>query len=1030
MLNRIIQVSLENRLVVLILSALLLLTGTIVLLRTEIDIFPDLNAPTVVVMTEARGLAPEEVEKLVTYPVETSMNGAPGVRRVRSSSATGFSVVNVEFDWGTDLYRARQIVAEKLQEAAVEFPESVGSPVIGPQSSVLGEMLIIGLTADSTSLFDLRSIADRQLRPRLLALGGVSQVSVLGGDIKEYRISLDQGKMKYYDVTLRDVIDAVERVNENASGGVIYDHGKEYLVKAEIGTTDPEELEMIPVVNNEKGETVLLSDIARVEMTAKEPKLGKASVRGHEAVLLTVTKQPATGTIELTERIEDELSSLGKTFPEDVVVSTNIFRQSDFIENSIGNLQQSLFEGILFVIVVLFFFLMNLRTTMISIIALPMSILTTVIILHLMGLTINTMSLGGIAIAIGSLVDDAIVDVENVYKRLKENRKLPVVERKKTVEVVFEASKEVRMPIFNSSLIIVVSFVPLFFLQGIEGRMLIPLGIAFIVALAASTIVALTLTPVLCCYLLGNRKENSELSKDPWLTRKLKAGYSHALEFTLGHQKWVLIGTLVLFGGAVAVFLTRGRSFLPSFNEGSLTINISALPGISLEESDRIGHLAEELILSVPEIQTVARKTGRAELDEHTFGANVSEFEAPYILNQGRSRNEMVRDVREKLSVFSGTNVEIGQPISHRIDHMLSGTQAQIAIKIFGNDLTTLYGVGKKIKQEIGEIDGIVDVNLEQQIGRPQIDIRPRRGIMSRYGVSPAELRSFVETAMNGSRVSHVYEDGIPYDLTLKLASDERNSLESLKDLMVDTREGKVPLSELADIVSTTGPNTINRENVSRLIVVSANVDGSDLRGAVNMIKEKIEEEVKLPENVYVTYGGQFESESRATRILGLTSFIALLLIFMLLYQEFKSVKESLVILINMPLALIGSSYILWITGAELNIPAIIGIISLLGISTRNGMLLMSRYNHLEQDGIDLEDRIKRGSKDRLLPIIMTALTSALALIPIAIRGGEPGNEIQSPLAIVILGGLISATILNIFVVPILYRYISRVSNR
>ena len=1027
MLNKIISLSLNNRLIILILSAILLLVGCVILTRTEVDIFPDLNAPTVVVMTESGGFAPEEVERMVTFPIETVMNGASGVTRVRSSSSTGFSVVTIEFDWNTDIYQARQIVAEKLQEAAQSFPEGIGTPVIGPQSSILGEMLIIGLTSDSTSMFELRTLADRTIRPRILSLGGVSQVTVIGGDIEEYQVTLNQGMMNYYNVPIIDVVSALTRVNENSPGGIINDNGQEYLVKSDVTTVRTDDLEQIFITLSENGDEIALRDIATVVKGSKEPRIGTASERGKPAVLMTVTKQPGIGTIDLTERIESELISISKNLPDDVHVSTDIFRQSDFISSSINNLQQSLLEGILFVIVILFFFLMNLRTTIISVIALPMSIIVAVIILHLLGFTINTMSLGGIAIAIGSLVDDAIVDVENVYKRLRENISRPVAERQPSLKVVYEASKEVRMPIFNSSLIIVAGFLPLFFLQGVEGRLLIPLGVAFIVALLASTIIALTLTPVLCCYLLGRTSnENKLLSREPWLSRKIKNYYSVGLQWSLNNKVAVFGITGLLFAGAVAIFLTSGRSFLPPFNEGSFTINVSVLPGMSLEESSRVGSLAEEIVMSVPEIKTTARKTGRAELDEHTLGSNVSEIEAPYKLDHGRSRQEVVRELREKLSVIKGANIEIGQPISHRIDHMLSGTEAQISVKIFGPSLETLYSTGKKIKHVMESVEGIVDVNLEQQIGRPQIDIRPRRGLMVKYGISPSELREFVEIALNGTSVSTVYDNGAKYDLTLKLNNDSRKSIDALKDVVIDTRKGKVPLNEIAEIVSTTGPNTINRENVSRKIVVSANVDGRDLRSAVNDIRDAINKQIVLPENYNIVYGGQFESEARATRTLILTSGLALLIIFMLLYQEFKSYKESLIILINMPLAMIGSAYILLFTGSELNIPAIIGIISLLGISTRNGMLLISRYKYLEQKGMSIEDRITQGSKDRLLPIIMTALTSALALIPIALRSGEAGNEIQSPLAIVILGGLISATALNIFVVPILYKYISK----
>lgn len=1019
MLNRIIKFSLANRLTILIITGLLLIFGTLTLFRSEVDIFPDLNAPTVVVMTEAPGMAPEEVEKLVTYPIETSVNGATGVRRVRSTSNTGFSVVWVEFDWDTDVFRARQIVSERMAGVAEKLPPGVANPVLGPQSSILGEVMIIGLTADSTSLMDLRTIADKTIAPRLLAIGGVSQVSVIGGDVKQYQVQLSPSKMQQLGVSLQEVMDAAEDMNRNATGSVLYDFGNEYLVKGDINTLSPEELGKTVVRSDAEG-TITLADIAEVRIAGEHPRLGVGSVRGVPSVLITVTKQPATGTIELTETINRELKTVGQTLPKDVRVSTDIFNQSDFIDNSITNLQRALAEGALFVIVVLFFFMMNLRTTVISVIALPVSIIITVIVLHFMGYTLNTMSLGGIAIAIGSLVDDAIVDVENVYKRIRENRALPEGRRKSLLETVYHASAEVRMPIFNSSLIIIASFLPLFFLSGIEGRMLIPLGVSFIVALIASTITALTLTPVMCSFLLGTKKENEVESKDPKVTQKMRAGYATLLSKTIARPKGILIGTGVLFAVSLGLFFTLGRSFLPGFNEGSFTINVSTLPGISLEESDKIGRRAEEIILSVPEVKTVARKTGRAELDEHSLGVNVSEIEAPYELTD-RTRGEVVRELRAKLSQLPGTNIEIGQPISHRIDAMLSGTEAQIAIKLFGDDLNNLFAIGSQIKKEIGEIPGIVDVNIEQQIERPELTIKPRRELMARYGVTPKSLRTAIETAMSGTEVSQVYEDGIPYAVTVTLEPSAKGTIEAVGELQIDSNEGKIPLSSVAEVVSATGPNSVNRENVKRRIVISANVDERDLRGAVNDIREKIEEKVALPENYYVEYGGQFESEAKASGTLAWTSLAALLIIVMLLYHEFHDFKEVMMILVNIPLAMIGGVLILVLTGAELNIPAIIGFISLLGITTRNGMLLISRYNALKAEGEGLTERIMHGSRDRLLPIVMTALTSALALIPLAVNGDAPGNEIQSPLAVVILGGLLSSTLLNVFVVPAIY---------
>lgn len=1019
MLNKIIDFSLRNRLTILILSGIALIFGTIVLVRSEIDIFPDLNAPTVVVMTEAPGMAPEEVEELVTYPIETTVNGSTGVRRVRSQSSMGFSVVWVEFDWNTDVYLARQIVQERLSMIADKMPPGVKTPVMGPQSSILGEIMIIGLTSDKTSLLELRDIADRTIAPRLLALGGVSQVSVLGGDVRQFQIQLSPTMMQQLDVSIDEVLEATRDMNMNAAGGVVYDYGNEYLVKGEINTADLDRLGSTVIRSDERG-IVTVADVATVTIAGEQPRLGLGSVKGKPSVIITVTKQPAASTIDLDKLIRRDLADIATTLPDDIKISTDIFSQSEFIDNSISNLQEALLEGALFVIVVLFFFMMNLRTTAISVIALPLSIIVTVIVLHLMGYTLNTMSLGGIAIAIGSLVDDAIVDVENVYKRLRENRALPEGQRQPAVKVVYHASAEVRMPIFNSSLIIIASFLPLFFLSGIEGRMLKPLGVSFIVALIASTIVALTLTPVLCSFLLGGKKAEKAEQKEPRATRFMRRGYDRLLNSTLRRPWPLLVTVAVLFVVSLVLFFTLGRSFLPGFNEGSMTINVSTLPGVSLEESDRIGQKAEEIILSVPEVRTTARKTGRAELDEHSLGTNVSEIEAPYTLKD-RSRGEMVRELREKLSQLPGTNIEIGQPISHRIDAMLSGTESQIAIKLFGDDLNQLFALGNQIKEAAGKVEGVVDVNVEQQIERPELSIRPRRELMAQYGVTPAALRNTIETSLQGQAVSQVYENGLPYDVTVILDPTARKSLESIRDLPVETAQGKVPLSQIADVVSATGPNTIHRENVKRRLVISANVDGRDLRSTVNDIRREIEKDVRLPQNYYIEYGGQFESEAAASRMLAWATLGALLVILMLLYQQFHNIPESLLILSNMPLALIGGVLILVITGGELNIPAIIGFISLIGITTRNGMLLISRYNALEAEGVPLHERIMRGSSDRLLPIVMTALTSALALIPLAINGNAPGNEIQSPMAVVILGGLLSATVLNVFVVPAIY---------
>lgn len=1026
MLNKIIRFSLHNRLIVLVAAVALIILGGFTAHNTEVDVFPDLNAPTVVVMTEAKGMAAEEVEQLVTFPIETAVNGATGVRRVRSSSTAGFSVVWVEFDWSTDIYIARQIVSEKLSAMANELPDNVGTPTLGPQSSILGEVLIVGLTADSTSMLDLRTLADWTIRPRLLSIGGVAQVSVLGGDIKEYQILIHPQKMKHYGVSLSDVLNATTGMNQNTNGGTIYEYGNEYIIRGLVSSDNIEDIGDA-VVKSTNNIPVTLADIAEVKVGPQTPRLGVASEKGKPAVLMTVTKQPNTGTIELTEKLEDALKDLQKNLPSDINVSTDVFRQSRFIESSIDNVKTSLYEGAIFVVIVLFLFLANTRTTVISLITLPVSLLVSILVMHYMNQSINTMSLGGLAIAIGSLVDDAIVDVENVWKHLRENRQLPENLRKSTREVVFNASKEVRMPILNSTLIIIASFVPLFYLSGMEGRMLIPLGIAFIVALLASTIVALTLTPVLCSYLLSNKNGSGKEDREAFMATWLKKHYHTALLWALANKKSVLGGSVALFIVAVCMFFTLGHSFLPSFNEGSFTINVSSMPGISLEESDKIGKRAEELLLSIPEIKTVARKTGRAELDEHALGVNVSEIEAPFELTD-RTHKEVLDDIRHRLSAISGANIEIGQPISHRIDAMLSGTQASIAIKLFGDDLNKMFAIGNRIKDEIATVDGIADLNVEQQIERPELTISPKRKLLAKHGITLADFNSFVSVNLGGETVSQVYEDKKSFNLVVRAADSDRGSMERIKDLMIDTPDGgKIPLTEVAEVKSTTGPNTINRENVKRKIVVSANASGRDLRSVVNDIQARIDKNIKLPEGYHIEYGGQFESEQSASRTLMLASAVSIVIMFLLLYLQFRNALESGVILLNLPLALIGGVFALCLTTGEVSIPAIIGFISLFGIATRNGMLLISRYNTLQrEEGLSLKESIMKGSLDRLNPIVMTALCSALALIPLALRGDLPGNEIQSPMAKVILGGLLTSTFLNAFIVPIIYELLNK----
>ena len=1029
MLNRIIKLSLRNRLVVLLGAVLLLIAGLYTAKNTDVDVFPDLNAPTVVVMTEANGMAPEEVERLVTFPIETAVNGATGVRRVRSSSTTGFSVVWVEFDWGTDIYRARQIVSEKTAVVEEMLPDGVGSPTLGPQSSILGELMFVSLTADSTSLQDLRTIADWTVRPRLLATGGVAQVSVLGGEVREYQILLNPGRMRHYGVSLDEVCEAVDGMNGNVAGGILYEYGNEYIIRGVLASDNVGTLAGSLVKTTASG-PVLLGNVAEVKIGNSRPKMGTASHDGKPCVMVTVTKQPNTSTVDLTAKIDTVLMELGKTLPRDVKVSSDIYRQERFINSSIDNVMKSLYEGGLFVVIVLFLFLMNVRATVISLITIPLSLLVSVLTLHLLGLTINTMSLGGMAIAIGSLVDDAIVDVENVYRRLRENSSLPPGFRQSTLTVIFNASKEVRLPILNSTLIIVASFVPLFFLSGMEGRLLVPLGIAFVTALGASTLVALTLTPVLCSYLLAGRRPGSgKLLTEPYVARKLKAVYGRLLGRALTRHRQVLAVTAVLTVVAIVGFATLGRSFLPPFNEGSFTIGVSTLPGISLEESDRIGHRVEEALLAIPEVQTVGRKTGRAELDEHALGVNDSELEVPFVLGD-RSKQEVMDDIRARLAAIPGIAVEVGAPVTHRIDAMLSGTRANIAIKVFGPDLGTLYSLGKKIEETVKDIDGIADLNVERQVERPQLRIEPRREMLARYGVTLPQFARMVGVLLGGQVVSQVYEGEKSFDLTLKVADADRMTAADIAAITVDANGAKVPLGTLANITSAMGPNTINRENVARKLVVSANVSGRDLLGVVNDIRERIDAEVAMPEDYHVEYGGQFESERTASRTLLVTSVFSIAAIFLLLFNEFRSVRQASVILLNLPLALIGGVLVLWLSGGVVSIPATIGFISLFGIATRNGMLLVSRYNDLRAEGYTLTESVMHGSIDRLNPILMTALSSALALVPMALGGELPGNEIQSPMAKVILGGLFTSTLLNAFIIPIMYLLINRQDNK
>ncbi|MBN8566203.1 MAG: efflux RND transporter permease subunit [Flavobacteriales bacterium] len=1019
MLNKIIKFSLHNRFFVVIASVLLLIFGSVVASKMEVDVFPDLTAPTVVVLTEAHGMAPEEVEKLVTFPIETSVNGATNVRRVRSSSSAGISIVWVEFEWDTDIYKARQIVNEKITALAEKLPQGVGNPTMGPQSSIMGEIMLISVTADKTSQIDLRTIADWTIRPRLLATGGVSQVIVIGGEYKQYQILASPQKMNYYNVSLTELLKASEEANGNSSGGFMNEYNNEYIVKGIGRTSDIKEIGK-SVIKTVNGNTIKIEDVAEIKI-GSSLKIGDGSLKGEPAVIMTVMKQPSTNTLELTETIDASIADIQKNLPKDVHINTKIFRQADFINASISNIQKTLLEGTAFVIIILFLFLMNWRATFISLLAIPISLIVAILTLKYLGFTINTMSLGGMAIAIGDLVDDAIIDVENVFKRLKENALKPKAEQKDKLTVIFDGSFEIRSSVINATFIIIVAFLPLFFLSGMEGKLLAPLGIAFIVALFASLIVSITLTPVLASYLLTNDKMLLQQHKESWLVQRLQKVYSNALNKVMEMKKAVLIVAGCLFLISLFVMSQLGRSFLPEFNEGSLVISAVSLPGISLEESNKIGTQVEKALLSVPEIKITTRRTGRAELDEHAQGVNAAEIDAPFTLDE-RSREDFMADVREKLAGVSGANITIGQPIGHRIDHMLSGTRANIAIKIFGNDLNKLFTLSNEIKAKIQNVEGLVDLSVEQQVEIPQIQIKAKRDVLNQYGITIGQFNEFVDVAFAGEKVSEIYEGNKTFDLMLRFDDANKGKIENIKNAMIDTHDGKkIPLYYVADIVSTSGPNTINRENVQRKTVVSANVSGRDQKSVVADIQKIIDEEVKLPEEYHIEYGGQFEAEAEASKTLILTSLISLLVIFLILYQEFKKVKTASIILLNLPLALIGGVFSIYFTSGILSIPAIIGFITLFGVATRNGILLVSHYETLEKEGLSLYETVIQGSKDRLSPILMTALTAGLALIPLAIASDLPGNEIQSPMAKVILGGLLTSTLLNIFIVPVVY---------
>ena len=1019
MLDKITAFSLKNRLMILAGALLILFIGTFVVTRIDIDIFPELTAPTVVIMTEARGMAPEEVERLVSFPIETTVNGSTGIRRVRSNSSMGFSIVWVEFDWGTDIYKARQTVTERLFQVREMLPEGVDQPVIAPQASLLGEMMIIAMESDSISQMDLRTFADWSVTPRLLSIPGVAQVNTIGGESKEYQILADPYKMNFAGVSLNELVSACENMNINTSGGFVNEFGNKYIIRGIARTSSFSEIagSLIKMVD---GIPVKVSDIAEV-VAGQAPSIGTGSYRGRDAVLVTVTKQPDANTVKLTGRINSAIGEIASNIGPSVKFHTDIYNQASFIQTSVYNVLKALIEGGFFVVLILFFFLMNYRTTLISLVAIPLSLLVTVITLKVLGYTVNTMSLGGMAIAIGSLVDDAIIYVENTYRQLRKNVLIAPGEREPATPVIYRASSEMRSSILNATIIIIITFVPLFLLEGLEGRMLKPLGITFIVSLFASLIVAITITPVLCSYLLTDERKLLKTVNGTWTERNLSRFYRRVLYFTLSRNTMVIGITGFLLVAAIILMTTAGSAFLPPFNEGALTVNIGSMPGISLDESVRTGKRAEEILLRIPEIKSVSRKTGRAELAEHSFGESVSELDVPFELN-GRSREDFLEDVRSKLRVLPGASIEVGQPITHRIDNMLSGTKANIAIKLFGDDLNNLYSIANEIKARISDIDGIGDLNVEQLVETPQIKIKARREMLARFGITVNNFNSFISYALNGQKVSDVYEDEKRFPLVLKYNAETRGSIEGIRSAMIDTHDGKkVPLSFVADIESSSGPDAINRENVRRKIVISVNTAGSDVGTVVSEIRKRITETIVLPENYNIEYGGQFESAGTATRRLILASIAALLVIFIILYQEFRDSSLAGIVLLNLPLALIGGVFAIRFTSNVISIPSIIGFITLFGIATRNGILLISKYINTREPGMSLKERIISGSTDRLNPILMTALTAALALIPLAVAGDRPGNEIQSPMAIVILGGLLSSTLLNLVVVPTVF---------
>jgi len=1024
MFDKLIQFSLQNRLIILLSTILLMIAGTYISLNLPVDVFPDLTAPTVTIMTEAHGMASEEVETLVTFPIESAVNGATDVRRVRSSSASGFSVVWVEFDWGTDIYIARQIVNEKIQSAISKLPQGVDKPVLAPISSIMGEIILISLSIDENNNpqnlteMDLRSLADFEIRRRLLSINGVSQIIPIGGAVKQYQIFVSPEKLASYNITLNEVLKAAEESNENSSGGSYMDSGSEYLIKG-VGRVQTINDIANSVVAVRNGVPVFMKDIAVVQI-GPATKFGDGSVNSKPAVILTIQKQPQTNTIELTERIEASLDDIKQNLPPGIIIDSSIFKQAEFIKTSISNVLEALRDGSILVIIVIFLFLWNFRTTFISVLAIPLSIIITILVFQIFDIMINTMTLGGIAIAIGALVDDAIIYVENVFRRLKENSLKPGSEREKSLPVIYEASKEIRAPMVNATMIIVIVFIPLFFLSGVEGRLLRPMGYAYVTSIFASLAVALTITPVLSYYLLP--KANFITKKeDPWLVLKLKYYYKKILNLTLKHPKTILTSSVIVLMATIAIIPFLGRSFLPEFNEGSLTISVVTLPGTSLEESNKIGNLVEGILLSYPEVKSTARRTGRAELDEHAQGVNGAEIDVRFELN-GKSKEEFITELRNSFTAVPGTNITIGQPIGHRIDHMLSGTRANIVVKVFGSNLQQLRTLANAVEEEMKKVQGAVDVSVDQEVEVPQTKIKFNRTAMARYGVTVGQLAKAIDIAFNGEVASEIREGEKIFDLVVRFDENNRGNIYKIQTALFDTPLGvKVPLSQLATIVNEKGPNRISRENVQRKIVVQANVSGRDLRGVVDEMKANIQSNVTFPQGYFVEFGGQFESEQEATRIISLLSLVSIGVIFLILYLQFGRFNYALFILVNLPLALIGGVWAVYFTDGIISVASLVGFITLFGIATRNGILMISHYKHLLEEGKEFAQAVIQGSLERLSPILMTAITAALALVPLALGSGEPGKEIESPMAIVILGGLLTSTALNMIVLPSLF---------